>query len=174
MSTTSRSLLISALALIATPLAALAEPVEISGIKFTAPEAFKAGKPDSPMRKAQFSVGEGEQAGEIVFFYFGAGGAGGVEANVTRWLGQFKEGKDNVNAKTEKAKAGETPVTFVSADGTFLSGPPSGPAVEKPDYALLGAIVEAKEGAVFAKFTGPKATVEANSEAFRKMITEAK
>ena len=97
-----------------------------------------------------------------------------MEANVQRWLGKFVEAKDQINAKTEKAKAGETPITFVSAEGTFKAGPPRGPVVQKPDHALLGAIIESKEGAVFVRFTGPKATVKAHAEAFKKMITSAK
>lgn len=174
MNMTIRTMFVAAAAFFAAPFAAWAEPVEVAGLTFSPPEAFQAGKPSSPMRKAQFAVGEGEKAAEIVFFYFGSGGAGGVDANVKRWYAQFKEGQDAINAKTEKAKAGEVPVTFVSAEGTFLSGPPGGQTVEKPGYALLGAIVEAKGGAVFAKFTGPKETIEAHAEAFRKMITGAK
>ena len=143
-------------------------------MKFTAPAAFRNLKPASAMRKAQFSVGVDAAEGEIVFFYFGQGGAGGVQANVDRWYAQFQEDKDKINAKTEQAKAGEIPVTFVSAEGTFLSGPPRGTPVPKPGYALLGAIVEAKAGAIFVKFTGPKATVTAHTEAFKTMITGAK
>ena len=147
---------------------------KVAGMTFNAPKEFVSVKPSSFMRKAQFQVGVDAGQGEIVFFHFGGGGAGGVEANVNRWFGQFVEPKDKINAKTEKAKAGETTVTFVTANGTFKSGPPRGPIVEKPGYALLGAIIEAKTGSIFAKFTAPKATVEANTEAFKKMITGAK
>ena len=171
---TTRVLLLCFLASLAAFSPATGADFTVAGMKFTPPEGFKSVKPKSSMRKAQFSVGVDAGAGEIVFFYFGAGGAGGVEANVKRWLGQFKEPKDKLNAKTEKAKAGETPVTFVSAEGTFMAGPPRGTPVANPGYALLGAIVESKQGAIFAKFTGPKATVKANTEAFKKMITSAK
>ena len=149
-----------------------ADEVEVSGLTFTKPEGWKNEKPSSQMRKAQFSVGEGDKAGEVVFFYFGQGGAGGVEANVKRWYGQFKGGAEK--GKSEKAKAAGVPVTYVTTEGTYMSGPPRGPKVEKPDYALLGAIVESKEGAIFIKFTGPKATVEGATEAFKKMVGGAK
>ena len=98
------------------PVTATAAEVEVAGMKFSSPEAFRSVKPKSAMRKAQFSVGVDAGEGEIVFFYFGPGGAGGVDANVKRWLGQFEEGQDKINAKTEKAKAGDVPVTFVSAE----------------------------------------------------------
>jgi len=153
------------------PLAA--EEFKVSALTFDAPKEWKSVEADSPMRKAQFSIPGKAGAGELVFFYFGQGGAGGVEANVQRWFGQFKEPSDKVEAETEKAKAGEHPVTFVSAKGTFLAGPPRGPKTEKPDYRLLGAIIEHPDGAVFAKLTGPVDTVDAATAAFKTMITGA-
>lgn len=169
----SRSLLLGLAAslLLATP--SFAADVKVAGMTFSAPKAFTAEEPSSRMRKAQFSVGKGEAAGEITYFHFGPR-SGGVAANVKRWFASFKEGADEINAKQEKAKAGDIPVTFVSANGTFMKGPPLGDKVAMPNYALLGAIVESKQGAIFIKFTGPKATVDANAKAFRKMVTEAK
>lgn len=146
-------------------LGANAGEFKVAGNSFTAPKAFTSVKPKSAMRKAQFTVADADKQGEIVFFYFGPGGAGGVDANITRWLGQFEEPKAEINSKIEKAKAGETPVTFVSAQGTFTGN---------ANWGLLGAIIESKDGAVFAKFTGPKATVKENTAAFKKMITGAK
>lgn len=148
-----------------------AEDFKVSDLTFSKPEAWKTVEPSSPMRKAQLSVGED---GEVVFFYFGAGGAGGKQANIERWLGQFKEGRDAIKAKTEQLKAGDIPVTLVSANGTYLAGMPGRPKTEMPDHALLGAIIEAKAGMIFVKFTGKKATVDAAAEAFKAMVTEAK
>lgn len=153
---------------------ASAAEFKVAGMTFDAPKEFVSVKPSSFMRKAQLKVGVDAGEGEIVFFHFGAGAAGGVQANVDRWFGQFIEPKEEIKAKTEKGKAGEIAVTFVTAEGTFKSGPPRGPVVEKKGYALLGAIVEGKQGAIFVKFTGPKATVTAQSAAFKKMITTSK
>jgi hypothetical protein len=156
------------------PMLSLAEDFTVSGLTFSPPPAWTSEDPPSQMRKAQFAVGKGEEQAEVVFFYFGPGGAGGVEANIQRWFAQFKEPRDQIGARTEKAKAGEVPVTFVSAKGTYLSGSPRGPKMEKPGYAMLAAIVEAKDGAIFAKLTGPAATVDAAGAEFRKMIGGAK
>lgn len=147
------------------------EEVKVSDLTFAKPEGWKTVKVSSPMRKAQFGVGE---EGEVVFFHFGPGGAGGKDANVARWFRGFKEGKDEINAKTEEAKAGEIVVTFVSASGTYLSGMPGQKKEEKPGYALLGAIVEAEAGAIFVKFTGKKETVDGAAKAFKAMVTGAK
>ncbi len=151
-----------------------AEQFQVAGLTFSNPKQFASVKPSSFMRKAQLKVGVDAAEGEIVFFYFGPQGGGGLQANVDRWFGQFTEPKTEINAKTEKAKAGDTAITFVSAEGTFKAGPPRGPIEEKPGYALLGAIIESKQGAIFAKFTGPKATVAANAAAFKQMIAGAK
>jgi hypothetical protein len=40
----------------------------------------------------------------------------------------------------------------------------------KPGYRLIGAIVEAPEGMVFFKLTGPAKTVQAAKPAFDKML----
>jgi hypothetical protein len=122
------------------------------------------------MRKAQLRAPGKDGAADVVFFYFGPGGAGGVQANVDRWIGQFQkvEGK-----KTESKKIGGTPVTFVEASGTFLVGPPFGQKVPKAGYALRGAIIGAKGGAIFIKMTGPKKTVDKATADFMKMTEKA-
>lgn len=150
---------------------ARAEDFKVSDLTFSRPEVWKLVRPKSAMRKAQLTVGAD---GEVVFFHFGAGGAGGKKANIDRWLGQFKEGKDQINAKTEEVMAGKVPVTIVSANGTYLAGMPGRPKIEKADHALLGAIIEAKAGFIFVKFTGGKATVDAATESFKAMVTGAK
>ena len=150
---------------------ARAEDFKVSDLTFSKPKGWKLVQPKSAMRKAQLTVGAN---GEVVFFHFGAGGAGGKKANIDRWLGQFEEGKDQINAKTEETKAGEVPVTIVSANGTYLAGMPGRPKVKKADHALLGAIIEAEAGFIFVKFTGGKATVDAATESFKAMVTGAK
>jgi hypothetical protein len=42
---------------------------------------------------------------------------------------------------------------------------------EKPDYRLLGAIVEAPQGNVFFKLTGPRATVAGAKDAFDGLVS---
>ena len=120
------------------------------------------------MRKAQFSVpGENGKNAEVAFFHFGNGGAGGVKANVDRWMKQFEEAKDRTIKSTV---IGEVPVTYAQAHGTFLSGSAFGPKTPKPNYALLAAIISGKNGSIFIKMTGPKETVEAQVSNMKKMV----
>jgi len=149
---------------------------QVSQFTFARPDTWRWVQPRSSMRKAQLSVpGRGDQEkGEVVFFHFGPGNAGGTQANIDRWFRQFQEPEDRLNARTETSKVGNTPISFVHAEGTYLSGPPAGRKVPKRNFALLGAIVEAEKGYVFIKFTGPKAVVSAAESDFKTMVTSAK
>ena len=150
-----------------------ADPVEFSVGSFTfeRPEGWGWVVPASAMRKAQLSItAAGESApGEVTFFHFGAGQGGGVQANVTRWLGQFQDGTSDTQAES----VGKTKVTFVQAAGTFSSGMPGGALTPMPGYAMRGAILENPEGDVYIKLTGPVGVVKAAEAAFEKMVKGA-
>ena len=143
---------------------------KINELTFERPAEWSWEQPSSSMRKAQLSAPGQDGTADVVFFYFGPGGAGGVQANVDRWIGQVQnlDGK-----KIESKKIGGTPVTFVQASGTFMAGPPFGQKVPKAGYSLRGAIIGAKSGAIFIKMTGPKKTVEKATPDFMKMTDEA-
>ncbi|MDX1953179.1 MAG: hypothetical protein SFY81_13440 [Verrucomicrobiota bacterium] len=148
-----------------------AETFKVSDMTFNAPEKWKVVQlPPGGMRKAQLEVPSGEKKAEVVFFHFGPGGGGGVQANIDRWLGQFKEPKDQIKAQTEKVEANGKKVSYVQAEGTYLSGMPGGPKTEIPDAMLLGAIIESANGDVFIRMTGPKTVVSEAKAEFRKMV----
>jgi hypothetical protein len=124
------------------------------------------------MRVATYSIpaAEGDaEGGECAVFYFGSDQGGDVAANIQRWVTQFENpsGPDQSASEIQGMK-----VTSVKIAGTYLA--PSGPMMQsagkKENYKLLGAIVEAPEGSVFFKFTGPAKTVDAASDKFNKMI----
>ena len=75
-----------------------AEKVEVAGYSFSSPSNWVSSKPTSKMRKAQFNVpGKDGKDAEVAFFHFGGGGAGGVKANVDRWMGQFESPKIKIS-----------------------------------------------------------------------------
>jgi hypothetical protein len=159
--------------LVLPPAAARAEDpatFDVAGFTFTRPADWQWVNVTSAMRKAQLRVGKPEDEAEITFFHF-TGAGGDVESNTRRWLGQFKskEGAEKVEAKTLNG----VKVTFVTTEGTFSSGMPGGPVTPKNDFALIGAIMEAKEGSVFVKFTGPEKVVKGARDKFVQFITEA-
>lgn len=125
------------------------------------------------MRAATYSapaaVGDPEP-GEVAVFYFGPGQGGGVQANVDRWLGQFPQ--KTGAPKTDKSTVAGMGVTVIDVSGTYAASatPMSTEKTNKPGFRMLGAIVEAPQGAVFFKFTGPAKTVAAQEAAFKGMI----
>jgi hypothetical protein len=50
---------------------------------------------------------------------------------------------------------------------------PGGPTTPMKDSALLGAILEHPDGAIFVKFTGPAALIKANREKFVDFVKDA-
>jgi hypothetical protein len=149
-------------------------------IEWTVPPTWTQG-PARPMRKATYSVpaAAGDSApGELAISFFGAGQGGDVEANVTRWVGQFKDVAEGSVSRSERTKD-DLKLSLVEVPaGTYSNsmamGPHGGGGGENKDYALLGAVVEAPSGKYFFKLTGPKATVAANREAFNTVLDSLK
>lgn len=156
--------------------AGVARAEEAGGVSWTAPAEWKA-QPERPMRAATYSIpavkGDSEPA-ELAVFYFGEGKGGGVEANVKRWVNQFKKADGSSlekEAKTKQEQIAGFPVTVVDVKGTYSGGGPMmGPTTPKPGFRLLGAIVDSPGGALFFKLTGPEKTVAAAEKPFRKML----
>jgi hypothetical protein len=145
----------------------------VGAFAFTRPAGWKAIEPTSPMRKAQLQIPgrDGGKPADITFFFFGESNGGGVEPNVQRWLGQIA-GKPEAN-KVEPQEFDGVKVTLVTAEGTLKAAPMAGITEELPEAALLGAILEHSEGAVFVKMTGPAALVKASREQFLALVKSA-
>lgn len=140
------------------------------------PTGWVAKPVTSSMRAASFTLSaKPNEEAELVVYYFGEGGAGSVEANLDRWVDQFKQpdGKPAKDAaKIEKGTfAGQT-ATLVSVSGKYSAmAMPGAPASgEKPNQALLGAIVESPSGPYYFKLVGAKKTVDAHAKRFRDML----
>jgi hypothetical protein len=140
------------------------------GVSWTAPSGWAAQAPRS-MRVATYAIPAkaGSEAGECGVYYFGKGQGGTVDENVARWAQQFS-GAPKV-ARSD-ATVGGLRVHRVALAGTYLA--PGGPMMQsqgsRPNYRLLGAIVEAPGGLVFFKCTGPAATMSAAEKGFEALI----
>ncbi len=152
------------------------------GLSWTVPAGWKA-QGQKPMRAATYSVpaGKGDsEPGECAVFYFGPGQGGAVDANIKRWIGQFKQPDNKPSdqrAKTGKRTVNGLQVTTIDLSGTYVqSMGPSAPMapVNKPNYRLLGAIVEGPQGPVFFKFTGPVKAVAASEATFNTLVQSVK
>jgi hypothetical protein len=140
----------------------------VAGLHWTAPAGWKSEAP-RPMRAATYTVADAE----CVVYFFGQGQGGGVQANIDRWKGQFSQPNGQpVAAKTGKRTVHGLPVTTIELAGTYagMAGPMGGAAAPKPDYRMLGAIVENPGGNLFVKFTGPVKTIAANQTKFDQLL----
>jgi hypothetical protein len=130
------------------------------GLRWSIPARWQATAP-RPMRVATYKIpaAPGTEDGECGIFYFGKGQGGSVEENLERWAAQFEPpGRPRAALKTINGLRVHT----IDIAGTYLS--PGGPMMQsqgkRPGWRLSGAIVEAPEGLVFFKCTGPAATIE--------------
>ncbi|TLD70353.1 hypothetical protein FEM03_11500 [Phragmitibacter flavus] len=104
---------------------------------------------------------------KAMFYHFGSGQGGAVEANINRWIGQF-EGTPEV--KRDEQTIDGVQVVILTATGTYLDGPPmGGNKTPRPDYQMLASILVGKDAPVFIKLTGPKASTESIHDAFKKL-----
>lgn len=145
----------------------------LPGLAFTLPKEWEKGTPSSSMRMAQWVLPGPGGDGELVVFRF-PGGAGGIEANVSRWKGQFQapEGKtiDDVTI-TKTIESGSLKTTFVDVSGTYIAAVTPG-ADEKhndADQRMLAAIVEGSGDPFYFKAVGPRATMDLWAAAFETM-----
>jgi hypothetical protein len=146
----------------------------------TPPAGWQAKPITSSMRAAAFQLPAkpGAEA-ELVVYYFGPNGAGSIDDNLDRWFGQFTQpdGKKSRDvAKIEKTKFAGQEATFVSLTGRYSAAamPGATEMVDKPDQALLAAIIDSPSGPYYFKLLGAKATLDANAAAFRTMLGSLK
>jgi hypothetical protein len=150
--------------------------VDAGGLKFQAPEGWKSIPTDGQMRRAQLKVepAKGDDyAAELVVFAF-PGGAGSVEANITRWQKQFRDADGNppkIESKTVKIK--NVDVTKVETSGHYTPSrfPGRAPEPERDNARLFGAIVITDRVGYFFKMVGPDKTMTANRAIFDELIS---
>jgi len=125
------------------------------------------------MRAAEYGLASDAQS-ELAVFYFGSDQGGTVEANMSRWISQFKQpdGSEAAAKRGERSVHGMS-VSTVEATGTYNGGmgaPGAPPPAAITEAMLLGAIAKGPQGSVFFKLVGPRASVEAARTAFDQLI----
>jgi hypothetical protein len=155
------------------------QTIDAKGLTFQAPTAWKSSPPSSRMRLAQLKIepteGDTDPA-ELAVFAF-PGGAGTVEQNIKRWQEFFRdnEGKPP-KVETKKVQGKNTEVVRVETAGRYVAPkfPGSAEVNDKPNYRLLGAIVQTDDAAYFLRAIGPDKTMTAARPAFDEMLGSIK
>ncbi len=145
-----------------------------AGLGYDVPAEWTSKPSSSSMRAAVWELaGEGEPA-EVVIFYFGEGGGGGVEANLDRWFGQFEQ--PDGSSTRDKATITERSVnglelTIADVRGTFIAPvrPGASQRNNNAGHRMIGAVVEGGTGPWYIRVLGSEANItkwEASVEAF--------
>ena len=151
--------------------AAKTKAVAAGDLKLNVPESWKQNKSASGMRAAEFEVppvGDDKEAGEFVVFFFGKGGAGGVQANIERWVGQVEE-----DGRKVKIVSGESPsgkYTLVDLTGNYNKsiGPPvAGKKKRLTGWRVINVAIETEGGPYYLKLDGPAKTIAAIEDDLR-------
>jgi len=154
----------------------------LAGLTYSAPPAWHTRPPSSSMRVAEFVIPKAQsdtEDAELVIYYFGAGGGGGVEANIDRWIGQVQQ--PDGSASKAKAKRVERTinglkVTTIDVSGTYTAEmrPGATEHYNKPGYRLCAAVIDTPQGAHYIKMTGPAKTVGAAQADYEKFLSSLK
>lgn len=143
-------------------------PIDLEKITLTAPAGWQRTPPSSSFITAEFVLPqpEGDDAdGRLTVSTAG----GSVEANVDRWKGQFDPLTDQ--APLEEIDVAGAKVTAVDFSGDFNDQRgPFAPAVKRPDYRMIAAIIPVDDQLFFIKATGPRKTMAAHVDEIREFI----
>ena len=145
--------------------------VTLLDYKAAVPAGWVSKTPSSTSRLAQFIV-PGPDSAEIVVFFFGASMGGNVDANLTRWRGQFSNGDTKpAYERVTRDSSGKFPLTVAEYSGTYRRGVGMGSADSvRTGQTLIATIVETPRGAMFIQLFGPSARVSAERDTFLKFV----
>ena len=143
----------------------------IGSVRFDRPEGWTYSRPADGIRVAQLEKKSAGASLVITFTRFPPGSGGTVQANVDRWQAQFLSLDSPAERQTPAGTA--VPLTLVKLSGTMKGGVPGGPPKDTAGTLLLGAILEAPDGLVIVKLSGPKSPVGREEKAFADLIRAA-
>jgi hypothetical protein len=154
------------------PPATTGPEVHAGGIQLKAPDGWVRKAASSGFVEAEFMLPRAqgdEQDGRLTVSV----AAGSIEQNISRWKGQF--GGNPSKSKQDTFKVAGMDVTLVDFTGTFNdSRGPNAPAVERPNYRMIAAIIPAKERMIFIKATGPEKTLQQQADKITEFVKTAK
>lgn len=158
--------------------------VTMSGLGFSPQEGWVRQQTEGPPRLAQYELpgtngsgggGSGGGPATLTIFYFGPQGAGSVEANMERWIGQFQQpdGRDaHEVAQLTHVRVNDLDVHNVDISGTYVAqAPGSQQARNDPDFRMIASVVDTAAGPYYIRFLGPAATIDLRMGAYDRFTS---
>lgn len=167
-----------AVALVA-PVSLLAQSRELTLLDYhvTAPAAWQPRTPSSSSRLAEFNLTQtAAGTGEIVVYFFGPQQQPNVDANLTRWKGQFSHADGSaVTEKVTRDSSGVFPLVFAEYEGDYRRGIGAGSADSvRTGQRLVAAIVPTPKGTMYIQMFGSAARVAAERDTFVAFVKAIK
>ncbi|HVT30558.1 MAG TPA: hypothetical protein VHE81_21290 [Lacipirellulaceae bacterium] len=142
--------------------------VDLNRVSLTAPAVWTQKPTSSSFIAAEFTLprAKGDDAdGRLTVSTAG----GSVDANIDRWKGQFQP--KPTAAKQDVVDVAGLQVTIVDLSGEYDDQRgPFAPAVKRPGYRMIGAVIPVNGQLYFVKATGPEKTIAANEDAIQQFI----
>ena len=151
---------------------ALMNSVAATALSWTTPEGWQEEK-GGGMRVATFKAGVGDLAVETSVISL-AGSAGGMAANVSRWMGQLNL---DIPSAVELDKFIERQEKITTPSGlavTLIDFTQLQNDDQSEDPSMIAAVVEGTGNQVFIKMTGSKQAVLKNFDAFKALVGSLK
>lgn len=143
--------------------------VRLDAITLTAPDNWKRKQPRSSFVLAEFSLPAADGEGRLTVSSAG----GSIEANIERWKSQFSGLPAAPREERLETLVGQ--VTLVDLAGEFNDQPgPFAPAVKRPDYRMIAAIIPVDGQLHFVKAVGPQKTIAARADEVKAFVRSVK
>jgi hypothetical protein len=164
---------------------AAAKKMELPDVVGTVPASWTATQPtemQARFRLAQYRLprAAGDTASpEVIVFYFGPGGGGGVSANLDRWRGMFEGNMAGKGKVTTTSRTG-LKITTLDLTGTYKerSSPMAPNYTPRPNYRMLAAAIETTrsggQGPYWARMVGPAKSVAAQQGGWDALLKSLK
>ncbi|MAJ47653.1 MAG: hypothetical protein CBC35_10370 [Planctomycetes bacterium TMED75] len=141
-----------------------------AGLVFDKPALWPWMAPSMRFRTLQYSVpgSGGSPSAELIFSVFIGSDGGGIQMNLNRWIQQFRP-TDGVPARVEQSTKtiNDMAISYVELEGSYAG---MGAAAPKPNWAQLGAIIQAPGRTVYVRLLGPDKTVLENVSSFESLV----
>lgn len=147
-------------------------PVQFEGLTLTAPKGWGRKAPQSTFILGEFVLPRAE--GDTLDGRLTLSVAGGtIDENIARWKGQFVGKLEK--SHQEKLDANGLTATLVDFSGEFNDQRgPNAPAVKRPDFRMIAAIIPVGDQLHFVKATGPRKTMDHHADKIKAFIASAK